>query len=108
MAQARLHLLDVDPVIVDDHPPAEPGTDVLAFDHGGRGALRACDVIVKSPGVSRYRPEVAAMEAEGVEVVGGVGLWMEEVDRSRVVCVTGTKGKSTTVSVMGHLLERLG
>lgn len=108
MARVRLRALDVDPVIVDDHPSLEDDAEVAAFAGGGSRALAACDVIVKSPGVSRYRPEVAAMEAAGVSVVGGLGLWMQEVDRSRVVCVTGTKGKSTTVSVMGHLLDRLG
>jgi UDP-N-acetylmuramoylalanine--D-glutamate ligase len=71
-------------------------------------ALLACDVVIKSPGVSRYRPEVEALVAAGVAVVGGLGLWLEEVDRSRVVCVTGTKGKSTTVAVLGHLLTKLG
>ena len=64
-------------------------------------------MIVKSPGVSRYRPEVAELERRGVQVTGGLGLWMEGVDRSRVLCVTGTKGKSTTVSIIGHLMAGL-
>jgi UDP-N-acetylmuramoyl-L-alanine---L-glutamate ligase len=41
-------------------------------------------------------------------MVGGLGLWLQEADRSRVVCVTGTKGKSTTSAVLGHLLHGLG
>jgi UDP-N-acetylmuramoylalanine--D-glutamate ligase len=40
--------------------------------------------------------------------VGGLGRWLEEVDRSRVVCVTGTKGKSTTTAVAAHLARGLG
>ena len=110
VAWARLAALAVDPVIVDDHPVAGdsgPSDLVIPFDAGGREALAACSVVVKSPGVSRYRHEVAALEHQGVQVVGGLGLWMEEVDRSRVVAVTGSKGKSTTVSVMGHLLAGL-
>ena len=67
-----------------------------------------CDVVVKSPGISRYRPEVAHLAASGIPVVGGLGLWLAEADRGRVVCVTGTKGKSSTTAVAGHLLNRWG
>lgn len=108
VAWRRLRDLGGDPVVVDDQPPKEPDATVLPFAAGGWGALQGCDVVIKSPGVSRYRPEVAALEAQGTAVVGGLGLWLEEVDRRAVVCVTGTKGKSTTVSIMGHLLGALG
>ena len=40
---------------------------------------------MKTPGISRYRPDVAALEDQGVAVVGGLGLWLEEADRDRVV-----------------------
>jgi UDP-N-acetylmuramoyl-L-alanine---L-glutamate ligase len=63
---------------------------------------------VKTPGISRSRSEIARLEAGGTAVVGGLGLWLEEVDRERVVCVTGTKGKSTTTSILTHLARGLG
>ena len=103
----KLRALGVEPVIVDDSPSPDPET-ILATATGGADALARCEVVVKSPGISRHRPEVAALEADGVAVVGGLGLWLEEVDRSRVVCVTGTKGKSTTTSIMAHLATGLG
>ena len=81
---------------------------MLATTAGGLDALGRCDVVVKAPGISRYRPDVTELEAAGVPVVGGLGLWMEAVDRERVVCVTGTKGKSTTTAVAGYLLDGLG
>ncbi len=101
----KLHALDVEPVLVDDHPQAP---DVLATSDDGLKALTSCDVVVKSPGISRYRPEVAELERDTVIVTSGLSLWLAEQDPSRVVCVTGTKGKSTTVSVIGHLLTGLG
>ena len=38
----------------------------------------------------------------------GLGLWLEDVPLERVTCITGTKGKSTTTAIAGHLLTRLG
>ena len=98
------------PVLVDDAPAsaAIDGLEVLATDAGGLDALRRCDVVVKSPGISRYRPEVAQLEAAGVAVCGGLGLFMAEADPTRVACITGTKGKSTTTALAVHLLNGLG
>jgi UDP-N-acetylmuramoylalanine--D-glutamate ligase len=101
----KLRSLGVEPVLVDDHP-GDPG--VLATGDGGLAALERCDVVVKTPGLSRYRPEVARLSVLGIPVVGGLGLWLAEQDLSRILCVTGTKGKSTTASVTGHLLTGLG
>ncbi|HEV3290287.1 MAG TPA: UDP-N-acetylmuramoyl-L-alanine--D-glutamate ligase [Streptosporangiaceae bacterium] len=102
--------LGAEPVLVDDHPPAAgpDGRPVLATGDGGLAALAGCEVVVKSPGISRYRPEVAELERRGVSVAGGLGLWLAGADRSRVVCITGTKGKSSTTAIAGHLLTRLG
>ena len=72
---------------------------------GGLDELARCDVVVKSPGISRYRPEVAQLESAGVAVCGGLGLFMEEADPTRVACITGTKGKSTTTALAVHLLD---
>jgi UDP-N-acetylmuramoylalanine--D-glutamate ligase len=101
----KLRAIKAEPVLVDDRP-SEPG--VLATADGGLAALEACDVVVKTPGLSRYRPEVAQLTARGIPVVGGLGLWLAEQDLRRVLCVTGTKGKSTTASLTGHLLSGLG
>lgn len=108
----KLRTLSDDVVLVDDHPPPD-GTfsgQVLATDAGGLDALTGCDVVVKSPGISRYRTDVGKLVALGVPVVGGLGLWLESLgadQRSRLVCITGTKGKSSTTAIAGHLLRRL-
>lgn len=105
----RLRLLGIVPVAVDDHPAAAGfgGLPVLSGD-AGLDALASCDVVVKSPGISRHSPRVRSLVDAGVVVAGGLGLWLEDVDRARVACVTGTKGKSTTAALAGHLLNGLG
>jgi UDP-N-acetylmuramoyl-L-alanine---L-glutamate ligase len=81
-----------------------------AFADGpdGFGRLAACEVVIRSPGVSRYRPEVERLRASGVELTTGTNLWFEEHAGERVVAVTGTKGKSTTSSLIAHLLDASG
>ncbi len=98
------------PVLVDDHPPAGgvDGYPVLATAGGGLAALAACAVVIKSPGISRYRDDLRQLEARGIPVVGGLGLWLQDAPRDRVLCITGTKGKSSTTAIAGHLLTRWG
>jgi UDP-N-acetylmuramoylalanine--D-glutamate ligase len=101
----KLHTLAIAPVLVDDSPN-EAG--VLPTADGGLEALKRCAIVVKTPGISPYGPQAEELRAAGVTLVGGLGLWMNEADPARVVYVTGTKGKSTTSSVIGHLLRGLG
>src|SRR5215469_6936046 len=101
----KLRALAVAPVLVDDSPN-ESG--VLPTAAGGLDALKACEVVIKTPGISPYRTEAEELRAAGVTLAGGLALWANEADRSRVAYVTGTKGKSTTSSVIGHLLRGLG
>ena len=92
-------------VIVDDS--ADLGPEVLQTFQGGLEALAKCDVVLKSPGISPYRPEVAEL-AKTVTVTSALNLWMHEIDRDRVIGVTGTKGKSTTTALIAFFLSALG
>jgi len=103
--------LGVEPVLVDDAPRADdPVTGhAVATSRGGLEALLTCEVVVKTPGVSPYTSSaVRDLDSAGIPVAGGLSLWLGEADLTRVVCITGTKGKSTTSAVAGHLLAGLG
>jgi UDP-N-acetylmuramoylalanine--D-glutamate ligase len=71
-------------------------------------ALSAYDVVVKSPGISTYRPAVVTAQAQGTAFTSGTALWFAENPDARVVAVTGTKGKSTTTAFVAHLARSLG
>ncbi|MBW4029191.1 MAG: UDP-N-acetylmuramoyl-L-alanine--D-glutamate ligase [Acidobacteria bacterium] len=101
----RLHGVGADLVIVDDDPRDD---GVLATGRGGLEALATCDVVVKSPGIPRRRGDVVALEERGVTVTSALDLWLHEIDRERVIAVTGTKGKSTTTSLVAFFLRVLG
>jgi UDP-N-acetylmuramoylalanine--D-glutamate ligase len=65
------------------------------------------EIVVLSPGVSRYRPEVLALEARGVRVTNGTEIHLAE-QGLRTVAVTGSKGKSTVTRLTAHLLAAAG
>ncbi|CAM0999673.1 UDP-N-acetylmuramoyl-L-alanine--D-glutamate ligase [Rhodanobacter sp. Root179] len=70
-------------------------------------ALAPFDVVVKSPGVSAYKPALLAAQAQGTAVTSGTALWFGENPDARVIAVTGTKGKSTTSAMIAHLARSL-
>ena len=67
----------------------------------------AADLLVLSPGVPGNLPEIEAARRARVPVVGELELasrWL----RGRIVAITGTKGKSTTTTLTGRMLEAGG
>ena len=60
--------------------------------------------IVKSPGVSRYKPIFLVAREAGIAVTSNLNLWGEYFrDGRTVIAITGTKGKSTTATLV-HLM----
>jgi UDP-N-acetylmuramoyl-L-alanine---L-glutamate ligase len=105
----RLRHDQTEPVVVDRVGHVlEDGTEVVGIDAGGFDLLARSEVVVKSPGISRYSDDFLRLRAAGPEIVGGLGLWLGGSDRDRVLCVGGTKGKSTTTALAGALLAALG
>ncbi|MGY0650555.1 UDP-N-acetylmuramoyl-L-alanine--D-glutamate ligase [Luteimonas sp. A537] len=90
------------------------GDGLLAAEaEASAGRLSAFDVVVKSPGISPYRPEAMVAAHAGTAFIGGTALWFgaqaEAGGVARgVACVTGTKGKSTTTALLAHLLRAGG
>jgi len=72
------------------------------------GALSAFDVVIKSPGISAYRPELLEAQHNGTRFTSGTALWFAEKPDARVIAVTGTKGKSTVSALIAHFLRALG
>lgn len=70
-------------------------------------ALENADLVVLSPGVPPTQPPIEAARRRGAEVIGELELawrWL----KGRVIAVTGTKGKSTTTTLIGRMLAEGG
>lgn len=86
--------------------PFDPSVDLPVVT--GNAATRAIasggfEVIVKSPGISAYRPEIDLAREGGTRFTSSTNLWREAFPHVPVLAVTGTKGKSTTASLIAHL-----
>lgn len=70
--------------------------------------LQSFQILVRSPGISTYREPVQAAMAAGVRVTSPSNLWFAAHPGARTICITGTKGKSTTSALVAHLLRSCG
>lgn len=71
------------------------------------GDLAKYDVLVRSPGVYRYRSEILEAEKMGVKVTSKTKIFFD-VCPAKIIGVTGTKGKGTTSTLIYKMLKAAG
>jgi UDP-N-acetylmuramoylalanine--D-glutamate ligase len=79
----------------------------LALGSNDIDALDRADLIVTSPGVPLELESLASARSRGVPIIGELELasrWL----RGRIIAITGTKGKSTTTTLVGRMLKEAG
>lgn len=71
------------------------------------GGLTDFDIIVRSPGVYRYIPEIVEAEKSGVIITSAIKIFFDEAV-CKIIGVTGTKGKGTTSTLIYEILKAAG
>ena len=117
MAAAKFLLRHGARVIVSDLRPAQqlkPEIESLlaagaAIETGGhrKRSFLDSDCIIVSPGVPADLPLLAEARAQRVPIWGEIELAARYL-QGRLIAVTGSNGKTTTTSLIGHLLAALG
>ncbi|PYR65521.1 MAG: UDP-N-acetylmuramoyl-L-alanine--D-glutamate ligase [Acidobacteria bacterium] len=84
-------------------------TQGIELELGGHTAetLATADLIVTSPGVPTEQPVFDAARGKGVETIGELEFASRWIT-GRVIAITGTKGKSTTTTLIGRMLDAAG
>ena len=100
-------------VVSDRSADAEPGrlagTGVeMRLGTEDESVLSGVELVVKSPGVPARSPVVTAAVARGIPVWSEIELGWRLLPGNPVLGVTGTKGKTTTVRLLGAMFAAAG
>ncbi len=70
------------------------------------------EIIIKSPGVSVYLPQSISARENGVKFTSLMNIFLANIKtqtkQPKLIGITGTKGKSTTSSLLAYMLEKMG
>jgi UDP-N-acetylmuramoylalanine--D-glutamate ligase len=84
-------------------PPGVPSI----LGPGAEVALVAFRVIFRAPGIWRFAPALVEAEKKGARITSQLEVFLQRAPCT-VIGVTGTKGKSTTTSLMAHIFREAG
>ena len=102
-----------DIVVMDKNPvnlPEVPaGVNVKTFSGDNyMDGLKDCVTVVRSAGVYPMSQELFKFQMNGGLMTSQIQLFLEQTKSKKVVGVTGTLGKGSTVSMISHILTKCG
>lgn len=82
----------------------------FACEFGGHSdKLLDCDVWIVSPGIPLNVPIIRQGRAKGISIISEIEFGYQiKAEDSKIIAVTGSNGKSTTASLIYHILTKLG
>lgn len=69
--------------------------------------ILACDEIIKSPGIPHKAPLIQAAIAKGIPVISEIEF-AARYTSAKMICITGSNGKTTTTLLTYHILKNAG
>ena len=84
-------------------------THRIAFEEGQHSMDRifTAELVVKSPGIPDTVPMVVALRERGIEVISEIEFAGRHTE-AKMVCITGSNGKTTTTLLTCHILTTAG
>ena len=87
--------------LMDDH-----GIEWEEGHHTEEKILNA-DEIVKSPGIPKEAPMIQKLMAQGTHIISEIEFAGRYTD-AKMICITGSNGKTTTTSLIYHIIKSAG
>jgi len=82
----------------------------IEFEEGMHTAEKILNAneVMKSPGIPEKNEMVKAIRAKGIQVISEIELAYRFKGNSKIIAITGSNGKSTTASLIYHILNSAG
>ena len=79
----------------------------IAFEsgHHTQELILSANLIVKSPGIPEKAPIIKMLRAQGIPVVSEIEFAAQYTD-AKLICITGSNGKSTTTMLTYYMLQK--
>ena len=87
--------------MLDDH-----GIEWEEKHHTEERILNA-DEVIKSPGIPKEAPMIQKLMAQGTHIISEIEF-AGRYTHSKMVCITGSNGKTTTTSLIYHIFRKAG
>ncbi len=94
---------------IPDKYKAELDAHAIAFEENKHteALILNADEIIKSPGIPEKNPLIQQLRAKGIPIINELEFAGRYTNAFKI-CITGTNGKTTTTSMVYHLLQKAG
>ena len=94
---------------ISEHYKQELDSHHILWEEGGHTEAKvlAADLAIKSPGIPETAPMVVKLREKGTPVISEIEF-AGRYTSSKMICITGSNGKTTTTSLIFHILKKAG
>ena len=75
--------------------------------HHSEEKILNADEIIKSPGIPKEAPMIQKAMAKGIHIISEIEF-AARYTNAKMVCITGSNGKTTTTSLIYHIFKKAG
>ena len=81
----------------------------IAWEDGGHTEelVLNADEVIKSPGIPEDAPMVLKVKAAGIPIISEIEF-AGRYTHAKMICITGSNGKTTTTSLIYHIFKKAG
>lgn len=69
--------------------------------------ILSADLVIKSPGIPETAPMVVRLKAQGTPIISEIE-YAARYTKSRMICITGSNGKTTTTTLIHYIMQKAG